>query len=113
MIVGTTLFKFGGNPYYTPEFPRGGLAATFAVVVINLQGSPTINVSVEHRNSEDTSFTPVTGGSTTVTTTGLVKWDVTAGIKEIVRIGIEFDGGDEALDAIHFLIQAPSWRPYP
>lgn len=31
MIVGTTIFKMGGNPYYTPQFPRGGLAALFSV----------------------------------------------------------------------------------
>ena len=69
--------------------------------------------SVEHRNSDETTFAAVTAGSTTATSTGVIKWDVTAGLKEVVRIAVEFDGGDESTDAIHFLVQAPSWRPYP
>ena len=55
MIVGSTLFKLDGNAYYSPEFPRGGLAATFAVDVTQIVGSPTFTITVESRNSEEDS----------------------------------------------------------
>jgi len=29
MIVGTTLMQLNGDPYYSPQFGRGGLAALF------------------------------------------------------------------------------------
>ncbi len=111
MIVGTTLFRLDGNAYYSPEFPRGGLAATFTVECMNhdMAATQTLDPVVEHRNSEDTtwstaaSFDPITG-------TGVSSKDAT-GLKEIVRIKMAFSGTDST-DAAHFLIQAPSWRPY-
>ena len=110
MIIGTTVFKFDGTPYYSPEFPRGGLAATFAADVTHLQGAPTFTITVEHRNSEDTTWTSL-GTFSSVTSAGAVSADLT-GIKEIVRFVYTFDAGDDATDAVHFLMQAPSWRPY-
>ena len=112
MIVGTTLFKMGSSvAYYSPEFPRGGLAATFAVDMINMEGSPTVTFQVEHRNAEDTTFTTV-GSANDVTSVGSSSWDVT-GLKEIVRIAVVFGAGDQSTDGAHFLLQLPSWRPYP
>ncbi len=110
MFVGTTVFKLDGTPFPTPEFPRGGLAATFAADVMNLDGSPTVAIHIQHRNSEDTSFTTLSSFAA-ITTTGEKQIDVT-GLKEIVRLLLEFDAGDQSSDAIHLLIQAPSWRPF-
>ena len=70
MVVGFTLFKLDGNPYHSPEFSRGGLAATFAVDVT--QVSPALvglTITVEHRNSEDTSFSTL-GTFSAITGTG-------------------------------------------
>ena len=60
MIIGVTLFKMAGLPYYSPQFSRGGLAATFAIEVSNWVGggsTPELIVVVEHRNQDDTSWT--------------------------------------------------------
>ena len=109
MIVGTTVLRLDGNPYYSPEFPRGGLAATFTLDVsqVNLIGN--FAVSIEHRNSEDTSWTSA-GTFAVISSTGAYSKDVT-GLKEIVRLVFNFTGST-ATESVHFLVQAPSWRPY-
>ena len=110
MLVGTSFFKMDGNPYYGPEFRRGGLAATFAVDVTHLVGSPTVTISVEHRNSEDTTFTSV-GTFSSITSVGSASVDL-SGIKEILRFSYVFDGADDATDGVHLVMMPPSWRPY-
>ena len=110
MIVGTTIFKMDGNAYYSPEFGRGGLAATFAMDVTHLVGNPTVTVTVQGRNDDETSWTNL-GTFTSITTTGAKSVDV-SDIRENVRLKFEFDAGDDSTDGMHFLVMAPSWRPY-
>ncbi len=110
MLVGTTMYKMDGTPYYSPEFPRGGLAATFAVDVTQIAGTPSVVITVAHRNAEDTSFTDA-GAFSAITAAGDYQKDLT-GLKEIVRFRYDFDASDNASDGMHFLMQAPSWRPY-
>lgn len=111
MIVGTTLFKMDGTSFFSPEFARGGLAATFVIDVTHLVGSPTVTFTIQHRNSEDTTFS-ATGDSGSATTASVVQIDAAGGLKEIIRIVVSFDAGDAATDGAHFLIQPPTWRPY-
>ena len=110
MIVGTTMFKMDGNSYFSPEFGRGGLAATFSVDVTQLVGGPTVTITVEHRNSEDSNFTPL-GVFDDITAVGVESKDLT-GLLEIVRFKYDFAAGDQSDDGMHFLMMAPSWRPY-
>ncbi len=113
MIVGTSLFLLDGNDYFSPEFPRGGLAATFAVDVTHyaVAGATQFDITVEHRNAEDTTWSTA-GAFTGITGTGAASKDIT-GLKEIVRFKYGFSGGSPASDdAVHFLMMAPSWRPY-
>ena len=110
MIVGTTLYKMDGSPFYTPEFGRGGLAATFVIDATHLVGGPTVTFTIQHRNADDQSFAS-TGEFGTATSVGVVQIDASS-LKEIIRIAVTFDAGDAATDGIHFLIQAPTWRPY-
>jgi hypothetical protein len=111
MIVGTTVFKMDGNAYYSPEFPRGGLAGTFAVEVTNLVGSPTIGVKVQSRNEDATSFTD-TGTFSDITAVGLATLDVSP-LGQVCRFSFEFAAGDDATDGAHFMFLPPIWRPYP
>ena len=110
MIVGTTLFKMDGSPFNSPEFGRGGLAATFVINVTHIIGTPSVTVSVESRNSEDTTWTN-NGSFSAITTAGVTNLDL-SGLKEILRFEYVFDGADADTDGIHFLMMAPSWRPY-
>jgi len=111
MIVGTTIFKMDGNSFYSPEFPRGGLAATFAVETRNISSGATVTITVEHRNDDDTSWSTA-GTFSGITATGTSTLDVTS-IKEVVRLKFDFGAGDAATDGIHFFLPAPAWRPYP
>ena len=111
MIVGTTIQRLDGNTYYSPEFPRGGLAATFVVDVTQLVlSSGSITVIVEHRNNEDTTWSTA-GTFTAITAVGAASLDVT-GLKEVVRLAFGFVTTTTTTDAAHFLVQAPTWRPY-
>ena len=111
MILGTTVLKLDGNPYFTPEFARGGLAAVFTIDVTHLASSSGVMFQVQHRNSEDQSFGNVAGASATTPVVDVVKIEAT-GLKEIVRIEVTFDTNDPALAGTHFLVQVPTWRPY-
>lgn len=113
MFVGSNIFYLDGNPYYSPEFPRGGLAATFSVDVTHfaVTGATDFLITVEHRNSEDQTFSSV-GSFSAITGVGTASADFGT-LKEIVRFKYEMVGGTPvASDAAHFLMMAPSWRPY-
>lgn len=113
MVVGTTILYLDGNAYYSPEFPRGGLAATFTVDVtqLSLIGASQFDIEVEHRNSEDVNFSSA-GTFTSISAVNAHSLDVSA-LKEIVRFKYTIAGGTpNADDAVHFLMMAPSWRPY-
>jgi hypothetical protein len=111
MVIGTTLYKLDGNPFFSPEFGRGGLAARFSMDVTQVtSGLVGLTVAVEHRNTEDTTWTTL-GSFSAVSATGAPTVDLT-GCKEVMRFVYSFDGADAATAAVHFLMQAPSWRPY-
>ena len=110
MVIGTTLLKLSGQAYYSPSFPRGGLAATFAVDVTQFDGVTSFDITVQHRNDDETSFSDA-GAFTGITATGQEDYDVT-GLKQIIRFKYAFTGGNPA-NGVHFVMQAPSWRPYP
>ena len=114
MIVGRTLLYLDGNPCYSPEFPRVGLAATFAVDVTHflLGGQSDLLISVQHRNSEDQSFTTL-ASFTPITAVGASELDAT-GAKEILRYLYVFNvisGSPAATDGVHLLMQAPACCP--
>ena len=109
MVIGTTLIKLDGNPYYSPSFPRGGLAGTFAVDVTHFHGVTTLDLTVEHRDETDTVFATA-GVFDAIDAVEHYEVDIT-GLKQIVRFKYAFTGGN-AEDGVHIVMQAPSWRPY-
>ena len=108
MVVGTTLIVLDGSAYYSPSFPRGGLAAVFSVDVSHLQGVSAFVITVEHRDEHDTVFATA-GTFTTVTAVGPETLEVKS-LKQIVRFKYALTG--DPADGVHFIMQAPSWRPY-
>ena len=108
MVIGTTLM-YSATAYYSPSFPRGGEAATFAVDVTHFDGGPTLVVSVEHKNVEDTSWTTA-GTFTNITATGLATKDVGT-LKEELRLKYLFSAGAVG-NLAHIVVPAPQWRPY-
>jgi hypothetical protein len=111
MIVGSQIEHdgTGTTAYYSPSFPRGGEAAVFSVDVTHKMGSPTLVVTVEHKNLEDTSWTTADTFSN-ITATGVATKDI-SGLKEEVRFAFTFSAGS-AGNFFHVIIPAPAWRPY-
>ena len=111
MIVGTTLMHDGTGitPYFTPTLPRGGEAAVFSVDVTHLAGSPTLVVTVEHKNEADTAW-GTAATFTAITMPGVTTKDITS-IKEEIRISFTFSAGSGG-DFVHVVIPAPAWRQY-
>ena len=109
MVVGTTLLVLDGSGYHSPSFPRGGLGATFAVDVSHFHGVTQFNITVEHRDENSTTF-ETAGTFDAITAAGPDSKDIT-GLKQIVRFKYGFTGGNPE-DGVHFIMQAPSWRPY-
>ena len=108
MVVNTILFKLDGNAYYSPEFGRGGLRAIFSCNVTHLSGSATLDIDIEHRNSDDTSFTSA-GTFTQFTATGTGTKDL-SGLKEILRLKFTV-GGAGSTSAIAYIMPPPQWYP--
>ena len=110
MIVGTTLFKLNGDPYYSPQFNRGGNAAIFAIEVFQMAGtSVAMDVDVEHKNAEDTSW--ATLGSFATLNAVQIYSLAKPGIMEQLRFKYTVSGA-VATCGISFNVLAPQWRPY-
>ena len=110
MYIGILFMRLGGVSYYSPTFPRGGLAATFGIEVFALTGtSPTLECVVEHKNSEDTAFTTA-GSFSSMTAAGVTKLDVST-LKEEIRLNITV-GGSANTNTVYANVLAPMWRPY-
>jgi hypothetical protein len=110
MLVGCTIFKLGGDPFYSPPFPRGGMAARFAAQVSSVVNAPNFTITIQHKNIEDSSFVDA-GAFAVITANGEYSRDL-SGLKEIVRFKYTFGAGDVSDAGVHVLMQAPSWRPY-
>ncbi|NJN14138.1 MAG: hypothetical protein HC813_00260 [Planctomycetes bacterium] len=108
MIIGTTIFRMGGEPAYSPEFPRGGPAALFSIEVLAVSDSPTLVATIQTKNHEDGTWTDLAAFSG-MSTVGLYTKDAT-GLKQLVRLKYTFTTTDAA-DAVRFFVPEPSWRP--
>ena len=112
MIVGTTIFHDGSGtaPFFSPSFPRGGLAAVFSMDVTHKNGaSLAMLVDVEHKNEDEVTFGSA-GTFSSITATGIKTLDV-IDIKEEVRLAFTFTAGS-AGNFYHVVLSAPAWRPY-
>lgn len=109
MVVGTTLLKLDGNPYYSPQFNRGGNAGQFSSQVLNIAGVSGFDIDVEHKNAEDTAWTTLVSFST-MTTTGIYNANGAA-VKEQLRFKYTVAGAN-IYAGVHFNMLAPQWRPY-
>jgi len=111
VITGTTIMHDGSGtvPYYTPIIARGGAAALFSVDVTHIAGTPTLNIDVEHKNVEDTSWTTA-GSFSSITAVGVESKDVT-GLKEQIRLAFTFSAGS-AGNFFVVVIAPPAFRLY-
>jgi len=108
MTTGFNLFVMGGTALYSPSFRRGGEAALFSVEVLAKIGSPSLAIDVEHKNTEDTTWSSASA-FTSITALGVASQDI-SNLKEEIRIKFTMTGTDG--DAFNLLFPIPAWRPY-
>lgn len=110
MLVGQYFMRFGAGVYqYSPSFPRGGLGAVFSLDVLALVSGAGLDMAVEHRNFEDTTWT-LYGSAISASLTGVYTLNVT-GLKEEVRLRYSVTGTSPT-DTVYANVLAPQWRPY-
>lgn len=61
MIVGQYIHKGGGTPIHSQSFARGGLGLICTASGLQVLGSPTVTITVEHKNFEDTTWSSLGG----------------------------------------------------
>ena len=103
------VYKGDANPLFSPEFRRGGLAAVFSCVILQVLNTPTLTLAVEGRNEDDTSFT--TMGTFSAITTAGVKFLDQGTLKEILRFRFDVAGAS-ANSGVCVEMVGPQWRPY-
>ena len=108
MVIGTLLLKFG-SPYFSPTFARGGLGAVFSAELLGLSSASSVDIEIQHKNTEDVSFA-VLGAIPTLSAAGTDFVNLT-GIKEQVRFKYTVNG-TTTQDGVHVNVLAPAWRPY-
>lgn len=109
MLIGQWIFKAGGAAMYGPTFGRGGLGCVFNATTLAMLGSPTLTITVEHKNHDDTAFT-LLGTFSAITTLNNFGLDVSA-IKEEVRFKYTISATND-WEGFLLLMTAPTWRPY-
>jgi len=111
IIIGEVISKGDGTTQYSMTFPRAGLAATFIINVLQRIGStpPSLAVTVEHKNHDDTLFTNA-GSFAAITSIGLHDLDVTA-LKEELRFTFTVTA-TQVYEGYRIDMLTPVWRPY-
>lgn len=109
MLNGFYFVKGDGSTQYSPTFPRGGLSATFVAQILQLVGSPSLSIDVEHKNIEDTSF--VNAGTFSPVTIVSNPTLAVSSLKEQIRFSFTISATNE-WEGLLFNMLAPAWRMY-
>lgn len=95
------------SPQHGPPFRRGGSAARFGIVVGRVGAGSTLDVSLEHHDLVDSTWTTL-GVFPSISNVGPYTLDAT-GCKEELRFAYAFAGGTP--HAFHVRVLPPVWRP--
>ena len=108
-LIGSPIISSGGSsPVYSKPAPRGGASALFSIEVLDISATYGIDVAVEHKNEEDTTWSSA-GTFAGISATGVATKDISS-LKEELRFAFTPTGTDG--DAFHVIVAAPAWRPY-
>ena len=112
MILGFNLFydTIGTTPFRSNPFPRRGMAALFSIQTSHVRSGLTLNVAIQHKNREDTSWTTA-GTFSGITAVGVTTLDLSM-LKEEIRYSFTYSGSGFRGDFFRVFIPPPAWRPY-
>jgi len=106
--IGQTLFV--GAEIYSAWMPREADYCVFWGELIDKSGSPTLTVTIYHKNIEDDGDGDAIGTPNNFTLSGtdtIKSLDATAGLKEMVRFKFAVTGTSG--DWIHYRMLTPVW----
>ena len=112
MKIGDYLSRLTGLDQFSPIFGRGGQGALFSIDVLDVPGGGALlNVDVEHKNSDDTTWGTLASFSA-ISATG-VKTLAASGCKEQLRFNYSISGGGapNTYDTFYINVLAPVWTP--
>lgn len=112
MIIGQTICAedVTGETYWTPWFPRQGDACTSVVETICIAGSTTLEVTLFHKDPNDTGDGTANGSAASITTATTTPFRRT-GCKALVRYKLLYkrDSGTGTVFC-HLRFLNPSWE---
>ena len=111
-IVGALIVSPGGSsPVYTKPMPRGGEAALVSVSVSEFESAgASLEIDVQTKNSNETSWSGA-GTITSITSADVYSVGV-SGLKQFVRLSINFGAGASQGDLARLSAINFSWRPF-
>lgn len=100
--------SIGGLRYYSPAFPRRGKAATFTVHVADVSDPAALEVAIEHRSAEGTSWATAATFLLPITGAAVATKDVRS-LDEVLRFAFELNTGSSDHWA-HVADMVVTWR---
>ena len=94
MFLGELIFS-SADIVYSPIVPRPALAAafTFQVTQISTSGSPSLAITIEHRNNDETSFSTAVALAAITSISSVDTYAATvANLRDLVRIKYVMSG---------------------
>ena len=111
-LIGSPITSVGTtSPVYSNPSGRGGASALFVYEVFDIDATHGINVTVEHKNRGDTSWSVLKSNTAPATVAGVLSMDM-SGFKEQYRINIAFHTGTASGDSVRVGNMNFAWRPY-
>ncbi len=110
-LIGSSVVSPGSvSPVYSNPIRGGGEAAVFSLEVLEINAAVSLEISLEHQNRGDPSWTTL-ASLTPISATGVESKHVT-GIKELCRVVAQFGTGTSSSDTARIANMNWSWLPY-
>ncbi len=109
MRIGQWIFKAGGTTMYSPSFGRGGLGCVFNATTLAMLGTPSLVITVQHKNHDDTTWASA-GTFSSITTLNQFTQDLSP-LKEEIRFAYVITATND-WEGFLLLMTSPTWRPY-
>ena len=105
MPIGFTLIV-STTAYNSAPFARAGQTANFTVACLNNEGVAELDIIIEHKNAEDTSWT--TAGSFAQITATVTTVVTVTPLKQMLRYKYTVSG--DTGDFVHIYMYPPAWQ---
>ena len=111
-LIGSPITSAGTTlPVYSNPAERQGAAALFSYEIFELDATYGINMTIEHKDFGDTSWSVLKTNAAPATVAGPLAMDM-SGFKQQYRIAVAFHTGTSTGDIARVGNMNFAWRPY-